>query len=324
MNTSGEEERAVLILNTNSPTTNSTDSSSSNTALSSTQTNMDTTLSTSTHYSSPSNSNKTPTRQNQQAKAAAKAMAQQLCSNQLLVVVPPPSSSSLSPTRTRVVVNPLSQFQHGKIVASSESLTTINTISNKSSSQLQTQKTSPNSSTTSNNNNNGTMPVNGSFKTFKTICSPNHQFNNDSKPPQTPKQQCSIISKTPTHQKLSNFDQKPLNLPVNELFKRYELKKSANENSLNSFPSIHSSSANSLKLQSKQQSGSNNDELDCQVTTFTSPTNRNNRAVKVSDYFFKDEKELRKFQQPSPKQLINFKHVISANIQMDDNSEENY
>jgi hypothetical protein len=201
--------------------------------------------------------------------------------NQLLVVVP-----------------------DNKIVASEESLTTINTPT-ESSNQSPQQKVE-------------------TFKTFKTICSPRHNQEVASKI-NTPTKS---TSKTPTHSaKLVNFDQKPLNLPVNELFKRYELKKQSNDNVItSSFSSINSSSLNSLKLIQRQhliedknnQDNNNNNHVNnnnnnnnASVSTFTTPINRPTLKLtnKVPDYFFKDEKEFKKFNHHS-------NNIASININL--------
>ena len=207
--------------------------------------------------------------------------------NQLLVVVPDNSN---------------------KIVASAESLTTVNTSTTESSNQSPQQKVE-------------------TFKTFKTICSPKHNQETVIYKANTPTK-CS--SKTPTHSaKLAtNFDQKPLNLPVNELFKRYELKKQSNDNVItSSFSSINSSSLNSLKLTQRQHLiddknneennhvnnniNSNNNNNNTSVSTFTTPINRPTLKLtnKVPDYFFKDDKEFKKFQNPS-------NNIASININM--------
>ena len=110
------------------------------------------------------------------------------------------------------------------------------------------------------------------FKTFKTVAltsnnSPNHLVHSPNNSPYIKKQhvdyatlsyrtmpshglqhQSGTLNSRSNHQSkvVNNFDQKPLNLPVNELFKRYELKRHAADstiatNVIGSMSSIHSS-----------------------------------------------------------------------------------
>jgi hypothetical protein len=140
-----------------------------------------------------------------------------------------------------------------KIVASAESLSSVNTISLSQSPHYMQKECvviSPNSQS--------------KFKTFKTLTlasssttnSPSHQnhhilpnqaFNNTNTLHQLPLKTSNsntsyrTMPSHPSHNKVVNsFDQKPLNLPVNELFKRYELKRQAADLT-NVNESIHSS-----------------------------------------------------------------------------------
>jgi hypothetical protein len=133
-----------------------------------------------------------------------------------------------------------------KIVASAESLSSVHTLSQSQSPQNMQKECvviSPNSQT--------------NFKTFKTLTltsssttnSPSHHqayTNTLQQSPNSPynKKTANTTSSyrtMPSHNKIINsFDQKPLNLPVNELFKRYELKRQAADLNTNINESIQS------------------------------------------------------------------------------------
>jgi len=135
-----------------------------------------------------------------------------------------------------------------KIVASAESLSSVHTLSQTQSPQNMQKECvviSPNSQS--------------NFKTFKTLTltssssttnSPSHHqayTNTLQQSPNSPfnKKTANTTSSSyrtmPSHNKVINsFDQKPLNLPVNELFKRYELKRQAADLNTNINESIQS------------------------------------------------------------------------------------
>ena len=87
--------------------------------------------------------------------------------------------------------------------------------------------------------------------------------------------------------RLESVYQKPLNLPVNELFKRYELRKNGVDS--------HGSSCSSSTVHSASETGS-----------ATPP----GRGQQVPDFFFKDQKECNKFLAAGNKQNINIKQVV--------------
>ena len=137
-----------------------------------------------------------------------------------------------------------------KIVASAESLSSENTLSQAQSHNIQKEclVISPNSQQSN-------------FKTFKTLTlssatsSPSHQqslnspFNKKTSYSPSSNNTSASYRTMPSQHHVSNklansFDQKPLNLPVNELFKRYELKRQAADSTITS--DIHSS-MNSLQ-----------------------------------------------------------------------------
>lgn len=117
--------------------------------------------------------------------------------------------------------------------------------------------------------------------------------------------------------KCRNFDPgvKQLNLPVNELFKRYELKKQATNGTLETSGSI--SSLNSLTM---------NRKIKAHEANYASPKivqknfNLNpiinittNESNEVPDYFFKDEKEHKVFQSngnTKNKKILNLKQIV--------------
>ena len=196
-----------------------------------------------------------------------------------------------------------------KMVASTESLTSYNS-SNSTAKTCTT--TSQNSGKKVLHSSHGESPNN--FKTFKANYSPDQG-----------KQQPivnRIVCQESSYRTMplngfrnvgeakKSFDQKPLNLPVNELFKRYELKKQAADGTIDS--SVHSS------LSSLQPPG-------CRLLDLSSPRKQFNvltevaHADQVPDYFFKDEKEYKKFlasnTNPNCKQkIINFRHIVEPPI----------
>lgn len=212
------------------------------------------------------------------------------------------SEAKSSDCTDRLLVQ-VSSFENKKNVASQESLTSYN--SNNS-----TAKTSTTSATSTNlpaKIQNLTQSPN-SFRTFKSSHSPSTQentsFNSNSyrTMPSNGYRNLSEIS-TPKKQ---NLDQKPLNLPVNELFKRYELKKHAQDSGGNSLTSssIHSSlsslpNANQL-VQSPQK------QFNLQLI--------NENTNQVPDYFFKDEKEFKKLVANNKKQNVNIKKVMPDSL----------
>ena len=250
-----------------------------------------------------------------------------------------------------------------KIVASAESLSSVNTLSQSvaplSNQQQQNQKesvvVSPTSSRGSSSTNSQT-----NFKTFKTLTfastnSPTHQQSciQASNSPCLKKHPVDLSSSYRTmpsshggiqqhsgtlngrssHSKVaSNFDQKPLNLPVNELFKRYELKRHAADsttfgnNLVGSMSSIHSSlgSLQFNQYQNSQLQKKLNNAYDASSPpnpslisprlaskSFKSPTHEKTNPVsqQVTDKnsFFKDETDYKAnfLSNPSIKQQIN-------------------
>lgn len=191
-------------------------------------------------------------------------------------------------------------------VASSESLSSLSL--NNSNNPTDSQRTSQQSNNSGSNN----------FKTFKTCLEAGakstttntykHVLNNDDN---AGTQSQGYTSRTMprnvvVHQQ--NFDQKPLNLPVNELFKRYELKRQA---TCNGGGSMTSSSGGCGSLSSLNSSS--NRVVTTQVNVCSSPQ----LPPKIPDYFFKDEKEHRKLMSNNNKQLISLKVVESGCLTVD-------
>lgn len=317
--TSGEEERAALIYSTNSPillthsnTTPQGHSSSSPTSSSSSSSNNVLSNHTDSTIMSANIYPKTATVTNVYSKIVNK----QVNNQQLSVLV---TTQNQQPTSRKCMV------------ASTESLTSINTVSNDESAK---SKKLSSSSASSSSPNNETMTSyspheslssksstvageNSNFKTFKqnnsssTTSSPQtyrtlpknvniyHNQNNSTRP---------VLKK-------SMLDQKQLNLPVNELFKRYELKRQATLTeqrqqqqviqSLSSSGSTNSLNNTSSSLSSSSAHQHQPVEASNAVSTFiTSPrlAHRTNNLIsdgtangQIPDYFFKDEKEHRRF-----------------------------
>ncbi|CAF0725228.1 unnamed protein product [Brachionus calyciflorus] len=164
--------------------------------------------------------------------------------------------------------------------------------------------------------------ISNNFKTFKN----SNPSSNTSSPKQTillANEYSNSYRTLPVNRNLKNNNKieaasKQLNLPVNELFKRYELKKQAMNGVLDSSGSM--SSLNSLTLNRKI----NLDLKSNEATVCGSPrlvqrnfnlnpiinitTNENNE---IPDYFFKDEKEHRMFL-PSAKnnKILNLKQIV--------------
>jgi hypothetical protein len=337
-NTSGEEEKAALICS-------------------------------STHSNSPSNAANQNMASPASSSSSKNAMSNHTDSTSATLSTSYAKSATLNSQKignTNIINNQLSVLvnnsvgkQAGKcIVASTESLTSINTdnsskIAKQSNENTTMTTSSPQesvSSRASSSDNNSTNVSN--FKTFK-----NAQVLNS---PQQPKyqphaNQLNILTEAPnpyktlpnggsyrqnyvdfsqqqqqvephvtrvpsqrTHQlkKPSMLDQKQLNLPVNELFKRYELKRQAAAGSLSSSGSLTDLNTAGLPQQAttvkQQQQPTNNTAKNQSISTFvTSPrlnrVNLSSATNQIPDYFFKDEREHKKFN--SGKQMINLTHV---------------
>lgn len=188
-------------------------------------------------------------------------------------------------SNNQLLVQINSTFDAKKMVASTESLTSYN--SNNS-----TAKTSTTSQNTISNKIPSLQSSPNSFRTFKAVAySPasakSANANNKAGSYRTmphnpmPQQQSATTPK--------KFDQKPLNLPVNELFKRYELKKNgvvmmdSQGNSVSS-STVHSGDGSNSEQQQQQQS--------------------------VPDYFFKDQREYKKFLAGGSNKQNNIKQVV--------------
>ena len=295
LNSSGEEERNILIIDSNM-TSKTSSLNSANTAANT----MSTTATLSLRTQSLSKkylSNQTP----------------------LMVLVP----------------------NDRKMVASTESLSSLNSSNLHKTSTLNDQENfSPNhqvltpassasqqsssagSSITSQelslrqNHNHKPISSPNNFKTFKAIT-------NSPSPPNTQEysyrtmpvngyrnlvSESIVNSPTQTPTKINGFDQKPLNLPVNELFRRYELKKQASSGSLASINTSNNSTPhrNESKIYSSPRT---TQKLINQIKLNIEPKNSINHG-QVPDYFFKDEKEFKKFLAQNNKQKLNCKHII--------------
>jgi hypothetical protein len=272
-----------------------------------------------------------------------------IISNQLSVLV---TNNDLTTASTLVSA----KTDRKCIVASSESLTSINTVSDNSSKLHHKQSSSHNDSsaatmTTSSphesvsskaSSSDHSANVNSNFKTFKNaqvLNSPQqkiyHQQQQHHNLPEVvnpyktlphngnyrqnyvdfsqQNDSNSAITRAPIqkqqqqqqHRKLSIMDQKQLNLPVNELFKRYELKRQAAAGSLSSSGSLtdlNTVAGGQQQTTVQQPAGAANGNNQHISTFITSPRlNRINlmstggAANQIPDYFFKDEKEHKKF-----------------------------
>lgn len=320
-----EEERAVLILNSNSS------SGSNQLACSSGVSSSSEVATTATASTSTPNKH-----------------------NPLLVLVAKQQNSSS--TNDRKI-----------LVASSESLSSVNTMSNNGAESGVNSTSSSRESTTSSSSASTTLgrTATNNFKTFKhTDCSPKQQTttilltNSDRMAYKTNvltadhssyrtmpahnsyrhESDLLLVQKTNRTKtkvpvggrKMSSVDQKPLNLPVNELFKRYELKRQATANPPQHNGSVSSgsvSSLNSLQLNptinKPVASTTTTNKMPNDVSTFSSPRLTSDRRTALNaansqpipDYFFKDEKEHKKFLSASGnKQIINLKVVDGLNV----------
>ena len=277
------------------------------------------------------------------------------------------NKSSLSDKKANIINNQLSvqvANNTGKkdnrkcIVASTESLTSINTHSNNSSKIKQSTEnttmstSSPHESVSSKSSSDSSANLN-SFKTFKNtqINSPhqeikrhleNHTKTNNNNNNNNNNnvigyrhldydKKISVIPKQQHQLKKSLLDQKQLNLPVNELFKRYELRRQAASGSLSSSESLNSlnTAASQQSSNIKQQQQPNNQYISTFMTsprsnraniitnTIRNKKNYNNNYQiqnhvndnQIPDYFFKDEKEHRKFLAMNNMQILNLKRV---------------
>jgi hypothetical protein len=287
LNTSGEvdEQRSILMLNTNSPT--ATSSSSSSGIISSSLSSAQQLLVLAPSTSSSSNSNS---------------------SNRHKMVASTESLASLNESQTNAANNKTvtSINQQPVTYSSSRSSTTSQELS--SSNQQNNSKLNDLNST-----NNSSSP--NSFRTFKiNYSSPNRQQQ---------QQQQSVIAQNnyrtmPSKPLNNNYDLKPLNLPVNELFKRYELKKqgefvnynltsTCSNSSLNSIPHINNNNQRKIvEINIK-----NINKMSPHLVQKQLMQNQEETAAQVPDYFFKDEKEYKKFL-ASQTNKLNCKHIIET------------
>jgi hypothetical protein len=169
------------------------------------------------------------------------------------------------------------------IVASVESLSTISSTSiNKMAPNL---TSSPHDSSSKN------------FQTFKNSPKPQLRNNQNKSSYGTLPYRNNIvnnsnqIAKPVGSTRKVTLDQKPLNLPVNELFKRYEMKKQAANGLLSTSTSSLNNSDNN-NFSTFNNSNNNNNATTPKLKHINLLQNDMNN---VPDYFFKDEKEHRKF-----------------------------
>ncbi|RNA06581.1 protocadherin-9 isoform X2 [Brachionus plicatilis] len=108
---------------------------------------------------------------------------------------------------------------------------------------------------------------------------------------------------------------KQLNLPVNELFKRYELKKQATNGTLETSGSISSLNSLSMNRKFRAHEASYASPKIVQKNFNLNPTVNitTNESNEVPDYFFKDEKEHKVFQlngNAKNRKILNLKQIV--------------
>lgn len=309
LNTSGEvEERSVLMLNTNSPT-NTTSSTSSSAIVS-------TSLSSSSQHQ----------QQHLLVVATNSMFNTTLSSNRNKMVA---SSESLASLNSLITVNKTPATTTN--VMANQQTTSLQQSSSRSSATSQDLNATTTSQRQQTTNELLTMSSGSpnSFRTFKiNYSSPNRQQ----------LQQLQQPNSYRTMPIKSNFEQKQLNLPVNELFKRYELKMqgastvssgsiaSSIHSSLSSLPQhlpasqphqqqprkiveINIRNINKVSPHIKHKQLNSNSNCSSSASSNSSSSTDSN-DVKVPDYFFKDEKEYKKFLANQNK--LNCKHVIET------------